>query len=101
VRIVVPSPHGGPNDIATRLVAQWLTESPRQPFIIDNRPGVPGMTGTDAVAKSPADGYTLPLGASVHVIYPAIFRKVPFAIRPTISRRLHRSLARYSRPGCP
>jgi tripartite-type tricarboxylate transporter receptor subunit TctC len=78
VRIVVPYPPGGPNDVIARVVAQRLTESLRQPFIIDNRPGATGMTGTNAVAKSPADGYTLLVSASVHVIYPAIFRQLPF-----------------------
>lgn len=78
VRIVVPYPPGGPNDIIARVVAQRLSENLRQPFIIENRPGATGMTGTDLVAKSPADGYTLLVSASVHVVYPAIFPKVPF-----------------------
>jgi tripartite-type tricarboxylate transporter receptor subunit TctC len=78
VRMVVPYPPGGPNDIIARLVAQKLTERLKQTFVIDNRPGATGLTGTDNVAKSPADGYTLLVSASVHVIYPALFNKVPF-----------------------
>jgi tripartite-type tricarboxylate transporter receptor subunit TctC len=78
VRVVVPYPPGGPNDIIARLVAQKLTERLKQTFVIDNRPGATGLTGTDNVAKSPADGYTLLVSASVHVIYPALFKKVPF-----------------------
>ena len=78
VRVVVPYPPGGPNDIIARLLAQKLTERLKQTFVIDNRPGATGLTGTDNVAKSPSDGYTLLVSASVHVIYPALFKKVPF-----------------------
>lgn len=78
VRVVVPYPPGGPNDLIARLLMQRLTERLGQPFIIDNRPGATGLTGTDSVAKSPADGYTLLVSASVHVIYPALFKRVPF-----------------------
>jgi len=78
VRIVVPYPPGGPNDLIARFLAQKLTDNLKQTFVIDNRAGATGMTGTDAVAKSPADGYTLLVSASVHVIYPSLFQKVPF-----------------------
>lgn len=78
VRIVVPYPPGGPNDLIARFMAQKLSENLHQPFLIDNRPGATGLTGTDFVAKSAGDGYTLLVSASVHVIYPALFRKVPF-----------------------
>jgi tripartite-type tricarboxylate transporter receptor subunit TctC len=78
VRIVVPYPPGGPNDTIARLLAQQLSERLKQPFVIDNRAGATGMTGTDQVAKSAGDGYTLLVSASVHVIYPALFKKVPF-----------------------
>lgn len=74
VRVVLPYPAGGPND----MVAQKLSDSLKQPFVIDNRPGATGLTDTDHVAKSPADGYTWLVSASVHVIYPALFQKVPF-----------------------
>lgn len=78
VRIVVPYPAGGPNDLIARFMAQKLSDNLHQPFVIDNRAGATGLTGTDAVAKSPADGYTLLVSASVHVIYPALFHKLPF-----------------------
>ncbi|HEX7892220.1 MAG TPA: tripartite tricarboxylate transporter substrate binding protein [Ramlibacter sp.] len=78
VRVVVPYPAGGPNDLIARLLAQKLSDRLHQPFVIDNKPGATGMTGTDTVAKSPADGYTLLVSASVHVIYPSLFQKVPF-----------------------
>lgn len=78
VRVVVPYPPGGPNDLIARFVALQLGERLHQPFVIDNRPGATGLTGTEQVARSPADGYTLLVSASVHVIFPALFKKVPF-----------------------
>lgn len=62
VRMVVPFPAGGPTDIVGRTIAQKLSESLGQPVVIDNRAGVGGVIGTENVAKSPADGYTLLLG---------------------------------------
>lgn len=78
VRVVVPYPPGGPNDLLARIVAQKVGEKLGQTLVIDNRPGATGLTGSDQVAKSPADGYTLLVSASVHVIYPSLFSKVPF-----------------------
>src|SRR5258708_3490417 len=59
VRVVVPFSPGGPNDIIARLIGQRLAEALGQQIVIDNRPGGGGNIGTDAVAKAPADGYTL------------------------------------------
>src|SRR5437660_11906939 len=59
VRIVVGFPAGGATDIQARLMGQWLSERLGQQFIIDNRSGASGNIGTEAVAKAPADGYTL------------------------------------------
>src|SRR3979411_2564116 len=59
VRIVVPFPPGGPNDILARLVGQWLSERLGQPFVIDNRPGAGTNVGTEVVLRAPTDGYTL------------------------------------------
>ena len=78
VRIVVPYPPGGANDVIGRLIAQKLTASMGQQFVIENKPGATGLTGTAQVAKSEADGYTLLVSASVHVIYPSLFKQVPF-----------------------
>ncbi len=82
VRIIAPFTAGGPVDITARILAQKLTESWGQPFIVENRAGASGTIGTDAVAKAPADGYTALLSSSAHVIVPGILPKMPYdAIR--------------------
>jgi tripartite-type tricarboxylate transporter receptor subunit TctC len=64
VRIIVPYPPGGGNDFLARLLSQRLTERWKQPVVVDNRGGASGMIGAEAVAKSPADGYTFCVCAS-------------------------------------
>ena len=59
VRIIVPFGAGGPADVAARLVGNALADSLKQPFVIENRPGAGSVIGTQEVAKSPPDGYTL------------------------------------------
>src|SRR5689334_17304464 len=59
IRLIVPFPPGGPNDIIARVVGQRMSEILKQTIIIDNRSGQGGVAGTDAVAKSPPDGYTI------------------------------------------
>jgi len=59
VRIVIPFPPGNTTDIMTRLIAPKMSERLGQQVIVENRPGASGMLGLDAVAKSPADGYTI------------------------------------------
>jgi len=76
IRIVVPFPPGGPTDIVARVVGQALSDRLRQPVTIDNRPGASGMIGSDTVAKSPADGYTLLLNVSGHLVNPALYAKM-------------------------
>ena len=78
VRMVVPYPPGGPTDLVTRVVAMGMGEVLKQSIFIDNKPGASGMVGGAMVAKAPADGYTLLGNASLHVINPAVYEKVPY-----------------------
>ncbi|MEP7083093.1 MAG: tripartite tricarboxylate transporter substrate-binding protein, partial [Betaproteobacteria bacterium] len=72
VKIIVPYPVGGATDITARLVAEKLTAKwPGAPVVVDNKPGVNGVIGTDAVAKAAPDGYTIGFVASSHVVNPA------------------------------
>jgi tripartite-type tricarboxylate transporter receptor subunit TctC len=59
VRVVIPWPPGGSNDIVGRVVTQKLSEMTGQQFVVDNRAGAAGTIGSDLVAKSPPDGYTI------------------------------------------
>jgi tripartite-type tricarboxylate transporter receptor subunit TctC len=72
VRIVVPFTPGGQPDIIARLIAPKLTESLRQQFVVDNRPGAGGMIGARIVAGSNPDGYTLLSVSAAHVVTPAV-----------------------------
>lgn len=79
VTLVVPQAPGGANDAIARIVAQKLTESTGQQFIVDNKPGAGGNIGTALVAKAKPDGYTLLLTVnSAHVINPALYKSTGF-----------------------
>ena len=79
IRYVVPFPAGGPLDIVARALGQELNKSWNQPIIIDNRPGAGGNIGADLVAKAPADGYTILMGAvSTHAINVTLYSKLPY-----------------------
>ena len=67
VRIIVAVPAGGPIDLAARLMGQWLSERLGQPFVVENRPGAGNNIGTEAVARAPADGYTLLVTAAAAI----------------------------------
>jgi tripartite-type tricarboxylate transporter receptor subunit TctC len=79
IRLVVPFPAGGTTDILAREVAQKLTEVLGQAVVVDNRPGAAGNIGSDLVAKSAADGYTLLMGTvGTHAINPSLYSKMPY-----------------------
>ncbi len=80
VRIVVPFAAGGPADIYARYLGQRLQEPTGQSFVIENRPGAGSLIGTDVVAKSAADGYTLLLMSNTHTINESLVAKKPFAL---------------------
>jgi len=78
IKIVVTIPPGGAPDIAARVVGQKLSESFGQPVVIENRPGANGNTAAGEVARAPADGYTLLLGAdSLITINPHLYARMP------------------------
>ncbi len=78
VRLMVPSAAGGGTDTVARVIAQKLSESLGQQFVVDNRPGAGQMIGTESVAKSPPDGYTLLMSASTLALNPIMYKKVPY-----------------------
>jgi tripartite-type tricarboxylate transporter receptor subunit TctC len=79
IRLVVPFPAGGTTDILAREVGQRLSVSLGQPVVVDNRPGAAGNIGSDLVAKSAPDGYTLLMcTVSTHAINPNLYAKLPY-----------------------
>src|SRR5712671_4325129 len=78
VRIVIPLSPGGTTDIPGRIIAQKLSESLGQQFFVENRAGAGGTIGSDYVAKSRPDGYTLLLTASPFVIAPHVYKSMPY-----------------------
>ena len=80
VRIVVPFGAGGPADVYARYVGARLSEALGQQFVIDNRPGAGAVIGTDAVAKSPADGYTLLMMSNTHTVNESLIPKKPYTL---------------------
>ena len=80
VRIIVPFATGGPADVYARAVAQRLTESLGQAFIVDNRPGGGAVVGTDVAAKAPADGYTLLMMSNAQTVNETLIPNKPYAL---------------------
>jgi tripartite-type tricarboxylate transporter receptor subunit TctC len=78
VRLVVAFAPGGGTDIVARIIGQKLAQIWPQPVIIDNRPGAGSTIGTEIVAKSPPDGYTLQAVSMSHALNAALFRKLPY-----------------------
>jgi tripartite-type tricarboxylate transporter receptor subunit TctC len=79
IRLVVPFAAGGGSDIVARTVAQKLAETIGQPVVVENRPGAGGNIGTDLVAKSPPDGYTIVMGVFGPIaVNPSLFGNLPY-----------------------
>jgi tripartite-type tricarboxylate transporter receptor subunit TctC len=79
IRIVVPFPPGGGTDIIARETSQKVAAATGWTFVIDNKPGAGGNLGVDAVAKAPADGYTIVLGQTSNIaINPSLYTKLPY-----------------------
>ena len=82
IKMVVPFPPGGTTDILARAVAADLQKSLGQPVIVDNKAGAGGNIGSDYVAKSAPDGYTLLMGTvGTHAINVSLYPKMPYDAR--------------------
>src|SRR3954454_10652150 len=81
VRIIVPFGAGGAADVYARVIAQHLSEELKQTFIVENRPGAGSIIGTDAVAKSAPDGYTLLLMSNTNTVNESLIPNKPFQLR--------------------
>jgi tripartite-type tricarboxylate transporter receptor subunit TctC len=80
IRVVVPFGAGGPADIYARFLGQHMLGVLGQPFVVENRPGAGSIIGTDIVAKSAADGYTLLLMSNTHTVNESLIAKKPFVL---------------------
>ena len=78
IRIVVPYPPAGGVDTVARILQPKLQSALGQAVVVENRPGAAGIIGTDLVAKSPPDGYTLVLAVSNHTVNPSLYKKLPY-----------------------
>jgi tripartite-type tricarboxylate transporter receptor subunit TctC len=80
VKIIVPFGAGGPADVFARVVAQHLTEQLKQTFVVEDRPGAGSIIGTNEVAKSAPDGYTLLLMSNTHTTNESLIKNKPFQL---------------------
>ena len=78
VKIIVPYGAGGPADIYARFIGAKLSETMGQPFVVEDRPGGGAVVGTDAVAKSAPDGYTLLMMSNTHTVNETLIPKKPY-----------------------
>ncbi|MFS8979083.1 tripartite tricarboxylate transporter substrate binding protein [Cupriavidus necator] len=78
IRLVVPFAPGGGTDLLSRAMGITMGEDLGQPVIVDNKPGGSTIIGTDAVAKSAPDGYTLVMATMAHAVNPSLHKKLPF-----------------------
>jgi len=85
IKMIVPFPPGGPNDIIARVVGQRMTELTKQPIIIENRSGQAGVLGTDAVAKAAPDGYTIGIVSASALVINPFMEKVPYDVNKDIA----------------
>jgi len=73
IRLIIPFPPGGSNDVVARMVATQLGERLGKQIIVDNRGGAGGTIGTDAAARAAPDGYTLLVVSIAHAVSPALY----------------------------
>ena len=81
VRMIIPYPAGGTTDVIGRMLAQQLGEAWQQPVVVENKAGAAGVVGSEYVAKSPADGYTILMGSgTTHSSGPAVNPRIPYSM---------------------
>ncbi len=80
VKLVVPFGAGGPADVYARILAQHLSEETKQSFVVEDRPGAGALIGTDAVAKSAPDGYTLLIMSNTHTTNESLLSNKPYEL---------------------
>src|SRR5258707_849795 len=80
VKLIVPFGAGGPADVYARILAQRLSEETKQSFVVENRPGAGAIIGTDAVAKSTPDGYTLLMMSNTHTTNESLLPNKPYEL---------------------
>jgi len=80
VKIIVPFAAGGPADACARFVGQHLQDALEQSFVVENRPGAGAVIGTEAVAKSPADGYTLLMMSNTRTTNESLLASRPYQL---------------------
>src|SRR6266516_631485 len=85
VKIIVPYSAGGPADIYARFIGDRLQKTLGQPFVIENRPGAGAIIGTDVVAKSSPDGYTLLMMSNKHTVNESAFTEKPYPLVPDLA----------------
>jgi len=80
VKLIVPFGAGGPADVYARVLAKYLSDETGQSFVVEDRPGAGSIIGTDAVAKSTPDGYTLLVMSNTHTVNESLLPKKPFVL---------------------
>ena len=80
VKIIVPFAAGGPADVYSRQLAQYLSQALKQPFVVEDQPGAGSIIGTAAVAKAAPDGYTLLAMSNTHTVNESLVPTKPFAL---------------------
>src|SRR5262245_32112988 len=85
IRVIVPFTPGSATDTMARPVAEKLSVALGQPVVVENRPGAGGTIGIAALAKSPADGYTLAVVSTGHVVNPVLYANLPYVTIKDVS----------------
>ena len=80
VRVIIVFPPGGSNDVTARIVFQRMSEMLGQQFVLDNRGGAAGTIGSEVVANSPADGYTIMVQSTTHIANAHLYKKLPYDV---------------------